>query len=62
VRGRTAASWAEERALQKATNAAITSEIRIDGPAIDAAGAMTAKIPAPRIAARPVATASNSPS
>ena len=62
VRGRTAASWAEERALQKATNAAITSENRIDGPAIPAAGAITAKIPAPRMAARPVATASNSPS
>ena len=36
--------------------------MRMEGPAIAAAGAITAKMPAPRIAARPVATASNRPS
>ena len=45
--------------MQKATKAAMVREISRAGPAIAAAGAITAKIPAPRIAARPVETASN---
>lgn len=45
-------------ALQKATNAAMSSEIKSAGPAIPAAGAITAKMPAPKMAASPVATAS----
>ena len=49
----------DERALQNATNAAMTSETSNAGPAIPAAGAITAKIPAPKIAAIPVAIASN---
>ena len=57
--GKLEASCADDMALQNATNAARSSAIRSEGPATPAAGAMTAKIPAPRIAASPVATASN---
>lgn len=46
-------------ALQKAAKAAIKREIKREGPAIPAAGAITEKIPAPRIAASPVDAASN---
>ena len=53
--GNTAASWAEESALQLATKAPIAKDTGRAGPAILAAGAMTAKMPAPRIAASPVA-------
>src|SRR5579872_3964826 len=59
LRGRMAASWAEDRALHRATKAAIRSEMIREGPAIPAAGAIIAKIPAPRMAASPVETASN---
>jgi hypothetical protein len=46
--------------LHNAIKAAIESEARNAGPAIPAAGAITENIPAPRIAANPVAIASNS--
>ena len=45
--------------MQKATNAAMPKDTRIAGPANPAAGAITVNIPAPKIAAKPVATASN---
>jgi hypothetical protein len=57
--GKTDASCAEDRALHKAIKAAIEKETRKAGPASPAAGAITENIPAPRIAANPVATASN---
>ena len=58
-RGNAAANWTDESALQSATNAAMQKETSIAGPARPEAGAITANIPAPRIAARPVAIASN---
>jgi len=41
----------------RANEAAIENETRRAGPAIPAAGAITENIPAPTIAAKPVATA-----
>lgn len=58
-RGNTAASWAEERALQSATKAPMAKDASRAGPAMFAAGAITAKMPAPKIAASPVAIVSN---
>ena len=49
-------------ALQNATNAAIPNETSRAGPAIPAAGAIAAKIPAPRMAASPALTAAKNPS
>ena len=57
-----AASCAVEPAFVNATNAAIASPASSHDPAACAAGAHTANTPAPIIAARPIATASRSPS
>lgn len=58
-RGNAAANWTDENELQSATNAAIQKETSKAGPASPAAGAIIANMPAPRIAASPVAIASN---
>ena len=58
-RGNAAANWTDESELQSATNAAMQKETSKAGPARAAAGAIIANIPAPRIAASPVAMASN---
>ncbi len=60
--GYTAASWAEEVALQKATTAAIARPISKPPPAASAAGPTAPNTPAPIIAPSPMTTASNSPS
>lgn len=60
--GYCAASWAEDVALQKATRPARHSPSSRPAPAAPAAGAHTAKTPAPIIEPSPITTASPSPS
>jgi hypothetical protein len=60
--GYTAASWADEVALQKATIAATTSPTSRPLPAACAAGVKAAKTPAPIIEPTPITTASVRPS
>lgn len=58
-RGNTAANWTDESALQMATKAAMPKETSKAGPAMEAAGAIIMNMPAPKMAANPVAIASN---
>src|SRR3954471_14742819 len=60
--GYTAANWAEATALQYAISAAITRPTSRPVPAVRAAGPNAAKIPAPIIDPRPMATAPPVPS
>src|SRR5439155_17049105 len=60
--GYSAASSADEVALQYATNAAITSPSSNPAPAAAAAGPIAANTPAPIIEPRPIMTASVVPS